>query len=282
MTFELIESLSIPADPAKANEDAFAADEQAAVVFDGATGLGENLLPGPSDAAWIALFGARRLMAHLREGDEPKDALRHALADAEKSFAGLRKRPPKEAYEIPFASMMFVTADDSGFDALWFGDCAALVLRPQCPLEVVGEAFEKRAAEAQRVKMMAEAKGLAPAAGLTRAEILPHIRAGRNKVNSDAGSWLFAPDVRAADHVTAKHIVAPSGSLLLLCSDGFLALASDYGAYDGPGLIAAAQEKGLRALSLELRALEESDAEGRKFPRLKKSDDATAILLRLR
>lgn len=282
MIFELLESLSIPADPAKANEDAFAADEQAAIVFDGATGLGENLLPGPSDAAWIAQFGARRLMAHLRDGDEPKEALRHALADAEKSFAGLRKRPPKEVYEIPFASMMFVSADDDGFTALWFGDCAALVLRPDCALEVVGEAFDKRAAEAQRVKMLAEAKGLAPAAGLTRAEILPHIRAGRNKVNTDAGGWLFAPDVCAADHVACKHVEAPSGSVVLLCSDGFLALASDYGAYDGPGLIAAAQEKSLQALSLELRALEESDAEGRKFPRLKKSDDATAILLRLR
>ncbi len=118
MTFELLESLSIPGDPAKANEDAFAADEQAAVVFDGATGLGENLLPGPSDAAWIAQFGARRLMAHLRDGDEPNDALRHALADAEKSFAGLRKRPPKEVYEIPFASMMFVAADEDGFECL--------------------------------------------------------------------------------------------------------------------------------------------------------------------
>ena len=145
-------------------------------MFDGATGLGETCCPGPSDAAWIAQFGTRRLMAHLREGNEPKDALRHTLADAEKSFAGLRKRPPKEVYEIPFASMMFVVADDSGFDALWFGDCAALVLRPTGPLEVVGEAFEKRAAEAQRVKMMAEAKGLAPAAGLTRAEILPYPR----------------------------------------------------------------------------------------------------------
>jgi hypothetical protein len=282
MAFELLESLSIPSDPAKANEDAFAAGELAAVVFDGATGLGENLLPGPSDAAWIAQFGARRLMAHLREGDEPKDALRHALADAEKSYAGLRKRAPKEVYEIPFASMMFVAADDNGFDALWYGDCAALVLRPDSPLEIVGEAFDKRAAEARRVKMMAEAKGLAPAGELTRAEVLPLIRVGRNKVNSDAGGWLFAPDVRAADHVAAMHVDAPSGSLVLLCSDGFLALASDYDAYDGPGLIAAAQEKGLQALSLELRAIEESDAEGRKFPRLKKSDDATAILLRLR
>ena len=108
MPFELLDSLSIPGDPAKANEDAFATEKNAAVVFDGATGLGENLLPGPSDAAWIAHFGARRLMAHLRDGETPHKALRQTLADAENSFVGLRRRPPQEKYEIPCASMMLV------------------------------------------------------------------------------------------------------------------------------------------------------------------------------
>ncbi len=281
MQFEILDSLSLPADPAKANEDAFAAEREAAVVFDGATGLGEMLLPGPSDAAWIAQFGARRLMAHMRDGDAPEDALRHALADAEKSYCGLRRRPPKETYEIPFASMMFAAANGGGFEALWFGDCAALVLRPGEAVEIVGEAFDKRAAEARRVKMLAEAKGLAPAAGLSRAEYLPHLRAARNKVNSASGDWLFSPDARAVDHVSEQQVDAPAGTLVLLSTDGFLALASDYEAYDADGLIRTAQAKGLKALSGELRALEAGDAEGRRFPRLKKSDDATAVLLRL-
>jgi len=281
MSFELLDSLSIPADPAKANEDAFAAEKNAAVVFDGATGLGEMLLPGPSDAAWIAHFGARRLLPHRRDGDSPQDALRYALADAEKSFKGLCRRPPKEKYEIPFASMMFVSAEESGFEALWFGDCAALVWRPDEGVEIVGEAFDKRAAEARRVKLLAEAKGLAPAAGLSRAEYLPHLRASRNKMNTREGGWLFSPDPRAADHVGSLRIAAPAGTLVLLATDGFLALASDYGAYDAQGLVRAAQEKGLKALGEQARALEEADAEGRRFPRLKKSDDATAVLLGL-
>jgi len=43
----------------------------------------------------------------------------------------------------------------------------------------------------------------------------------------------------------------------------------------------AAQEKGLAALGEELRAIEAGDSGGDKFPRFKKSDDATALLLRL-
>ena len=54
MKFQLLESLALPGDAAKPNEDAFGQDELAAVVIDGATPLGDGLMPGPSDAAWIA------------------------------------------------------------------------------------------------------------------------------------------------------------------------------------------------------------------------------------
>jgi len=45
--------------------------------------------------------------------------------------------------------------------------------------------------------------------------------------------------------------------------------------------MAAAMTRGLKALGDELRAIEEGDSGGDKFPRFKKSDDATALLLKL-
>jgi len=39
-------------------------------------------------------------------------------------------------------------------------------------------------------------------------------------------------------------------------------------------------DKGLAALGAQLRAIEAGDAGGDTFPRFKKSDDATALLLR--
>lgn len=278
--FEFIDALTLPGNPAKPNEDAFAQIESAAVVFDGATGLGEMLMPGESDAAWLSHFGARRLMAHAKT-KRPKDALRAALADAENSFKGLRRRAPAATYEIPFASMMFVARNANGFEAFWYGDCAALVKSPDQSVQVIGEAFDKRAMEASRVSMLAQARGLAPAAGVNRAEYLPSLRKARNRVNTVDGGWLFGPDARAADHVAKAEIAAPDGSVVLLCSDGFLALASDYGCYTSDTLLDAALSKGLAALGEELRATEDSDPEGRKYPRLKKSDDATALLLKV-
>ncbi|MDE2182386.1 MAG: protein phosphatase 2C domain-containing protein [Alphaproteobacteria bacterium] len=281
MRFELVQSLSIPGDPEKANDDAFAVEPMAATVFDGATGLGGNLMPGPSDAAWIAQFGARRLLAHLRESDEPVEALRRALADTKTSFEGLRRRAPKERYEIPYASMILAVAREDSVEALWFGDCAMLVERLDGEVEMVGEAFDKRAAEANRARMLSDAKGLPPVGALSRAEFTPHIRSARNHVNTDRGGWLFSPEPRAADHVASRRVSAAPGTHLLLASDGFLALACDYGAYDAAGLLRAARDNGLAALAQEVRAIENEDFDGRRFPRFKKSDDCTAVLLKV-
>ena len=280
MTFELLDSLSLPGDAAKPNEDAFGHDAAAAVVLDGATPLGDGLMPGPSDAAWIAQFGARRLLAHLRDGEGARKAVRGALADAQKSFEALRRHPPEEVWQTPCASMMLAVAGEGGVEFLSFGDCAALVQPEGGAVMVVGETFDKRAAEAKRAQAIAKEKNLSPASGLSRPEFLGALRATRNRVNSGS-YWLFSPDAKAASHASRRIVKTAPGTRLLLASDGFLALASDYGAYGADSLMQAAVEKGLEALGEELRAIEAGDAVGDKFPRFKKSDDATALLLRL-
>src|ERR1700752_2433474 len=109
MHFELLDFLSLPGDSQKPNEDSFVLSTAMAAVFDGATVLGESLLPRESDAQWIAQFGARRLRAHS-ESDEgsPRDWLHAAAQDVKESFTALRVRPPKENYEIPYASVIMV------------------------------------------------------------------------------------------------------------------------------------------------------------------------------
>ncbi|HWU25210.1 MAG TPA: hypothetical protein VN154_02295 [Rhizomicrobium sp.] len=281
MKLELVDSLSLPGDPAKANEDAFGYREGAAVVLDGATGLGEKLLPGPSDAAWLARFGANRLMSYLGEGASPNDAMTATFFDAHTSFAQLRRRAPAERYEYPFASLMLTALSESVLDFLWYGDCAAILGQPGASAEIVGEAMEKRVRESARVKQLANDRGEHAAAVSIRAQYLPALRLMRNRVNTGKGGYLFGPDVTAADHAQTKRVCIKPQARLLLLSDGFLALASDYGLYDIEGLLDAAIKKGLPELARELRAAEEGDPDGRKFPRFKKSDDATAVLLRV-
>ncbi len=305
MSLTLLDQLSLPGDPAKPNEDALAHLDRAALVLDGATPLGPSLLPGASDAAWIAQFGARRLAAHLADGDAPQDALRYALTDAEKSFAGLTREPIREKWQTPCASMMLVcdplrpshlggatgtspaSANARGgggpeprvFEFLWFGDCAAIV-EQDGQLEAVGETLEKREAEAARARMVAQMAGMSAASGIDRPQIEPLLRAARNRINSGR-NWLFSPDARAAGHASRHMMSLQAGATVLIASDGFLALVSDYGAYDMQGLIAGAKDKGLAALGRQLREIEDADPLGETFPRFKKSDDATALLLHI-
>jgi hypothetical protein len=176
--------------------------------------------------------------------------------------------------------MMLAVADEGGVELLWYGDCAALVKQGDTAATVVGETFDKRADEARRAQALAKEMNLSPAAGLSRAEFIGSLRASRNRINS-ANHWLFSPDVKAASHVSRRVIKIKPGSEILLLTDGFLALASDYGAYSADSLMTAALSNGLVPLGEELRAIEAGDSGGDRFPRFKKSDDATALLLRV-
>jgi hypothetical protein len=170
---------------------------------------------------------------------------------------------------------------EDGLEFLWFGDCAALVQTPNGKVEIVGDALEKRAGEARRVAQLAEKHKLSPAAGVNRPEYLESLRRARNQVNTAPDRWAFSPDARCAEFASSKVLAAPPGTAILLCTDGFLALASDYGRYDLETLLNAALTHGLRSLFEELRAIENADADGRKFPRFKTSDDATALIVRV-
>jgi serine/threonine protein phosphatase PrpC len=251
----------------------------AAAVFDGTTGLGERLMPGPSDAAWIAQFGVRRFRAYAETGEgNIRDWLRAAAADAEKSYNALRKRPPHENYEIAYASAIMAAPEDNELRLLWFGDCAALLRTGDGAFTLLGDTMTKRDSERARVEKLSKPGGRGPAAAGVRDEFLPALRAARNRVNI-GDEWLFAPDVRCADHAKEARVSPAPGSRLLLASDGFLALASDYERYTPDMLFAACETRGLAALGEELRAIEASDPDGVRFPRFKRSDDATAVLL---
>src|SRR6202043_4026869 len=102
-----------------------------------------------SDAAWIARKGAEGLIAHQVLG--AREALHRAAVDAEREFARLRKRPPRENHELPLASMMLAAPSRERLLFLWFGDCAALISRPGEAVEVIGDAFASRGAESRRV-----------------------------------------------------------------------------------------------------------------------------------
>jgi hypothetical protein len=239
------------------------------------------LLPGESDAAWLAHRAVGHLTSHARSGGA-REALAATASALEAEFVRERLRPPAEMYETPLASLMLVEALEGGrLLALWFGDCCALVARPGEPIEIIGEAFDRKDAEAQRAARHGRESGAGPAAKQNWDQMLPALREHRNRLNQPGGRWVLAPDAHCAAMARWAEISAPAGTAILLASDGFLALSSDYGRYEPGALVEAALSRGLEPLLAELRAIEQADPDGLAYPRYKTSDDATAVLIRV-
>ena len=275
-----IDRISTPGKALRPNEDALGFEPRLAIVLDGATGLGSKLLDAPSDAAWLAQEGAERFVSHAGSLHGPA-LIAQVAEEVEAAFIRLRHRAPLETYELPMASLILVEPEDGDrLRVQGFGDCGLIIARPDGSVEVVGKGFHSKDEEGKSAARLAAQQGVRATDNLTEPTFQAALRASRNRYNGGGSEvWVFAPQAECAAHATSHTLQAPRGSRLLLATDGFLALVTDYGRYDAQGLIAAVAERGLTALMVELRAIEADDPDGVRYPRFKKSDDATALFV---
>ena len=274
-----IDRISAPGKALRPNEDALGFETGLAIVLDGATGLGSKLLDAPSDAAWLAQQGAERFVRHAGSLHGPA-LITQVAEEVEAEFIRLRHRAPQETYELPMASLILVEPDEADrLRVQGFGDCGLIICRPDGSVEVFGKGFDLKDEEAKSAATLAAQQSVRATDNLTEPTFQAALRASRNRYNGGGGGWVFAPQAACAAHATTHTLHAPRGSRLLLATDGFLVLVTDYERYDARGLIAAVADRGLSALMDELRAIEAEDPDGVRYPRFKKSDDATALFV---
>jgi serine/threonine protein phosphatase PrpC len=282
----LIDAASAPGREGRANEDAYGVSGDCAWVFDGATGVAETpLLPGDSDAAWLARVGSELLTRHaLTHDGDAASMVRVVLEEISARFEAEKLRDPAARYERPTAALILLRLREGVIEAVNFGDCRLLVLFDDGRFEMFGS--DPRAEEYERTGAARYAehrrRNNAGVPEIARPSVLEKLRQVRALHNTPGAYWVFGLDPEAADHLRMVSLPLAGQAHALLASDGFLALATDYGRYDPPGLVAAAREKGLSVLMNELRHIERvEDPDAMTYPRFKQSDDATAVLLRL-
>jgi hypothetical protein len=280
----ILDRISLGGRPDKPNEDAMGEGGSLAFVLDGATGLGDQpLMRADSDAAWVARTAAAALAANAPGYAGDLDSLVYkATVEVERAFRADRLRDSYEAYEIPWATLAICGVTSGQLNLAFLGDSRLLVRDEHGLVHHFGAPLRYRKGEQVLAqKMIAGATG--PRLGIEsiRETVMPQLRASRAKVNTPEGYWLLGPDPRAAAHVVKSHLKIGTGAMVMLMTDGFYALIEDYKVYDDAGLIRAALGKGLAALGDELREIELNDPLGKKFPRMKTSDDATAMLVRI-
>jgi len=287
LTLTIIDSLSLPGSEDRRNEDQMGWTAQCAFVIDGATGLGPDFVVGrhDSDAAWLATFAKVHFEEMIAPGRSMADIVRstNALARRIVSFAANGRDMP--AWNLPIAGFQMVRIEEDAVVTYGLGDCTLYLrdavgeLASHSPLGHMGNAEMESAREA-----LEKCGGLSKLPRLVdEPALLARERAFRGAYNSEkSGIWTLGSAPEAADHLVSARLSGDVPLTGLLCSDGFAALADKYARYEPGALIAAAGKKGLPALAEELRAIERvEDPDGHLFPRMKASDDATAVLFEI-
>ena len=286
LKLEVVASISRAGSELKANEDQYGHTSEFAFVADGATGLGDRqYISGfPSDASWFSDFATRYLLENSSgPGDVPAllfDLMKHARSE----FFAANDGKDVPRYAWPSASIAIIDRQPDHLRFYGLGDCTAYVGNLDSGVKKYSAMQDFAQAESAFAKShVVRSNGIQGESLLEDAHTLDRLRKSRAAHNtSDGWIWTLGLVPEAADRIYQTSIPANSGDEVLICSDGFSALEETYLAYSSHSLLEAANSKGLDALYQELRHIEQQvDPTGEKFPRFKRSDDATALHLKL-
>jgi Protein phosphatase 2C len=273
----ILDAVSLAGDRSKPNEDAIGSNGHMAFVIDGATDLGPPLMPGDSDAAWLARTAAGAFLAAPPD-QSPAAMIASAIARLGKAFATERLAEPEGAWHLPYGSCLLLALRDDRIELGWAGDCRG-ILRLDGVIRTVGEGGDGEARERALAASLAETSG--HSSMLRQGPVLAELRRRRSRFAQDDAPAILGIDARHAARIHTISFPRPKRCEALLMTDGFSAMELKYGRYSAEELLSTATEKGLASLAGALRRIEEvEDPEGRLFARFKRSDDASAILLR--
>jgi protein phosphatase 2C-like protein len=264
------------------NEDRAGIVGNLAWVIDGATDVVEApLTPGPTDASWIAETLDSLLREHARAPLPEIAGLPAQLAQRlESEFRRVASRQPDGRQEHPSAAGMIVNVRGQSLDYVGIGDCSLLVKRGS-DVRRIGisedDAGDRWVAEALSKIRSEQTEATAETA---REQLWPKLRLARRFMNQVYGVFSITPTPRR--FILSGSVPIVPGDWALLASDGLMRLVDVFRRYSSEELLLATIERGVASLGEELRELELADGTCVAFPRAKRHDDTTGLLMSFR
>jgi Protein phosphatase 2C len=260
---------------ATSNEDFIAATASAVVVIDGASvpsGLGTGCRHG---TAWFARRLGTQLLALLTTQADHSPA--HSLAQAITDVAALHANSCDLDHPgSPSATVAILREQPETVDWLVLGDTTVLLEEP-IGIRIITDDRLEQIAAGQHSAMHQHATGSADH-DRSFAELVTEQRRHRNHPD---GFWVASTDPAAAQHAFTDTV--PRGGLqrAAVLSDGATRMVDRFGLLDWPSFLDVLGEQGPDAIIEQVRAAEDSDPDGRRWPRGKRHDDASAVYLAL-
>jgi hypothetical protein len=98
--------------------------------------------------------------------------------------------------------------------------------------------------------------------------------------NQPGGYWVAASDPNVVTQALTGKVALKGLLRTAVLSDGAARIVVPFGVVDWAGLLDTLDENGPHEVVRRIRALEAADPEGRRWPRNKRSDDATIVYAR--
>jgi hypothetical protein len=262
--------------PGAANEDLIAATDRVVILLDGAS-VPEALEIGcRHGTAWyVAQLGTRLLVEFTDHLEQP---LTDVLASAIQAVANLHADTCQLDHPGgPSAAVALLREADQTIDYLVLADTTILLDAP-AGIQVITDDRLAQVAVTEHSAMHQEATG-SPTHQRRYAELITELRRHRNQVE---GYWVASSTPDAAYHALSGSVPRHEVQSAALLSDGATRLVDRFGTMAWLQLLDLLDREGPYALIMQTRQAESTDPEGRRWPRSKRHDDASAILCRFR
>jgi hypothetical protein len=248
-----------------------AADADSVVLLDGAGTPGGSESGCTHGVAWFT----RRLGAQLLAvaGGYPRLPLTECLERAIGEVRSLHE----DVCELdhagsPSATVIAVRPSGAELEYLVLADSVLLVDRKAATPLVVTDDREAQVGREHRKAMDALPTGTPEHDAALRAYV-ETLRAYRN---TDAGFWVASADPAAARHALTGTLPLDVVRAVALLSDGASRITDRFHLAEWADVLNALSEEGPSELIRRVRAAEDSDPHGRRWPRGKAKDDASA------
>ncbi|KQO98833.1 protein phosphatase 2C domain-containing protein [Leifsonia sp. Leaf264] len=265
------------------SEDAFAVTSDAAIVLDGASGLGgEQITDWGTDVEWFSHTLTQQLAATVSGPGTLHDIAAEAVAAVADTEPGRTLSDPSRPTEFrPSAAGAIARVRDGKLQVLSFADVSAVVFLTDGTFEELNSPVLLQL----DADMLAAAQSEADARGITAREGMKYVHDAkvfaRRHMNTPHGYSVLTLDGAGIPLATYREWDATQVTDVILATDGYAA-AVEIGLFDDwDHLRRTVTETSLHIPAIRLLQAYDNDPDFITYPRSKHVDDITAVHVRV-
>jgi hypothetical protein len=264
------------------NEDRYGVIENCYWILDGALSLNQSkYTDGNTDVDWMVTWWQTYLTQHLNQYQKSIGTILEAgIKKLNEQFSQFININELSKLDRASAGIAIVRINEQIIECFVLGDVEINIHQKNG--EIITLVDEKIEQLDSKVMAMIynnpDRESEIVLNGYTQKE-LDILREHRMKMNQNDGYAILEHEVTAIRNGIYEEYPLDAVEEMLIMSDGYSAIYNKYKQFSLKELLEKSREDGLEAVLKVIREIEDSDLEQKRYKRLRKHDDATAIYI---